>query len=320
MKKVLVVIPMTEEEKQQLSGILPDGVITYSKSKEVTIEEVQESEIILGNVSPKKIQGSKKLKWLQLNSAGTDGYCVDGVLPEGTILTNASGAYGVAISEHMLGMILALQKKLYTYYENQKEHRWQDEGNVTGIYGTTTLIVGLGDIGGEFAKRMKALGSYTIGIRRTKGEKPDYLDELRTMEELNELLPRADFVSLSLPSTPETRNLFQKDRFALMKPSSILINVGRGNAIDTEALCDALEEHCIAGACLDVTEPEPLPVDHRLWNIPGVIITPHISGMYHMEETRKRIVKISLTNLQHYLNGEKLINVVNFETGYRFRQ
>lgn len=167
---------------------------------------------------------------------------------------------------------------------------------------------------------MKALGSYTIGIRRTKGEKPDYLDELRTMEELNELLPRADFVSLSLPSTPETRNLFQKDRFALMKPSSILINVGRGNAIDTEALCDALEEHCIAGACLDVTEPEPLPVDHRLWNIPGVIITPHISGMYHMEETRKRIVKISLTNLQHYLNGEKLINVVNFETGYRFRQ
>lgn len=110
MKKVLVVIPMTEEEKQQLSGILPDGVITYSKSKEVTIEEVQESEIILGNVSLKKIQGSKKLKWLQLNSAGTDGYCVDGVLPEGTILTNASGAYGVAISEHMLGMILALQK------------------------------------------------------------------------------------------------------------------------------------------------------------------------------------------------------------------
>jgi phosphoglycerate dehydrogenase-like enzyme len=219
----------------------------------------------------------------------------------------------------MLGMLLEIKKKLNLYYINQKKHIWKDEGNVTSIEGSTTLIIGLGDIGGDFARKIKALGSYTIGVRRTKGDKPEYIDELHTMEELDSLLPRADVVALSLPGTKETYRLFNKDKFNLMKKAAIILNVGRGTAICSEDLCDALENGVIRGAGLDVTDPEPLPADHRLWDVPGVVITPHISGQYHLPETLRRIVNISIENLERFKNHEPLKNIVDFETGYRMK-
>ena len=315
--RILVVIPLNEEEKEKLQSKMPEAEYIFIFTEEITDELVKGADIIIGNVPPQYIKGSKKLKWLQLNSAGTDGYCEAGVIPEGAYLTNATGAYGLAISEHMLGLVLEIKKKLNLYYRNQMEHIWKDEGNVTSIEGSTTLVVGLGDIGGDFARKMKALGSYTIGIKRTKGEKPEYIDELYTMEDLDALLPKADIVALSLPGTKDTYHLFNKDKFNLMKKDAIIINVGRGNCICIEDLCDALEKRIISGAGLDVTEPEPLPAEHRLWDAPGVVITPHISGFFHLPETLRRIVNISIENLEHFKKQEPLKNIVNFETGYR---
>lgn len=315
--RILVVIPLNEKEKERLQSKMPEAEYIFICAKEITEELVKSADIIIGNVPPQYIKGSKKLKWLQLNSAGTDGYCDDGVIPEGAYLTNATGAYGLAISEHMLGLVLEIKKKLNLYYRNQIEHMWKDEGNVTSIEGSITLVVGLGDIGGDFARKMKALGSYTIGIKRTAGQKPEYLDELYTMEALNTLLPKADIVALSLPGTKDTYHLFNKDKFNLMKKNAIIINVGRGNCICTEDLCDALENGIISGAGLDVTEPEPLPADHRLWDVPGVVITPHVSGFFHLPETLRRIVNISIENLEHFNNKEPLKNIVDFNTGYR---
>ena len=168
------------------------------------------------------------------------------------------------------------------------------------------MIVGLGDIGGEFAKRLKALGAYTIGIRRKSTNKPDYLDELHQMEQLNDLLPKADIVALSLPATKLTNGIINKKTLSLMKKDAVIINVGRGTAIDTDALCDALEKGNLLGAALDVTDPEPLPSDHRLWKIKNAIITPHVSGGYSLEETRNRIVNISVENLEAFLRGKKM--------------
>jgi phosphoglycerate dehydrogenase-like enzyme len=315
--RILVVIPLNEDEKERLQSKMPEAEYVYLPSAEITEELVKDSDIIIGNVPPQYIKGTKKLKWLQLNSAGTDGYCEKGVIPEGAYLTNATGAYGLAISEHMLGMLLEIKKKLNLYYINQKKHIWKDEGNVTSIEGSTALVVGLGDIGGDFARKMKALGSYTIGVKRTIGEKPEYIDELYTMEALDTLLPRADIVALSLPGTKDTYHLFNKDKFKLMRKDAIILNVGRGSAICTEDLCDALENGMIRGAGLDVTDPEPLPADHRLWDVPGVVITPHISGFFHLQETLSRIVNISIDNFEHFIKQEKLKNIVNFETGYR---
>lgn len=315
--RILVVIPLNEKEKEKLQSKMPEAEYIFISTKEITDELVKSADIIIGNVPPQYIKGSKKLKWLQLNSAGTDGYCEAGIIPEGAYLTNATGAYGLAISEHMLGLVLEIKKKLNLYYRNQTEHIWKDEGNVTSIEGSTTLVVGLGDIGGDFARKMKVLGSYTIGIKRTKGEKPEYIDELYTMEDLDALLPKADIVALSLPGTKDTYHLFNRDKFNLMKKDAIIINVGRGNCICTEDLCDALENGIISGAGLDVTEPEPLPAEHRLWDASGVVITPHISGFFHLPETLRRIVNISIENLEHFKKQEPLKNIVDFKTGYR---
>lgn len=320
MRKVLVTIPVEDRHKIYFENIGKDCAFEYVESSEVVRDQVEDASVIIGNVPPEMLRTAGKLEWLQLNSAGADLYCKPGVLKPGTLLTNATGAYGLAISEYMVGTALMLQKKLNLYRDNQKKHQWKDEGGVTSIWGSTTLVIGLGDIGGEFAKRMKALGSHTIGIRKNLSHKPEYLDELFTNEQLDEMIPRADFISLSLPNTPETYHIIDEKRLRSMKKDAYLINVGRGTAIDTDALCKVLREGHLGGCALDVTDPEPLPADHPLWDFDNVIITPHISGQYHLQETLERIIRISGSNLEKFLNGTRLDNLVNFETGYRERQ
>lgn len=315
--KILVTIPVEKRHRKRLEEIAPEADFFYRAAADVSREFAWDMDIIIGNVSPERIAGTKRLKWLQLNSAGTDGYLEKGVLPKGAALTNATGAYGLAISEHMLGMALGLKKKLYQYAKNQAEGIWRDEGDVTSIWGATTLVIGLGDIGGEFAMRMKALGSYVIGIRRTEAPKPAFADELYPLDRLEECLGRADIVAMSLPGTKETYRLMDRERLKRMKRDAILLNVGRGTAVDTEALCDALEQGWIGGAGLDVTDPEPLPPGHRLWKAPNLILTPHVSGQYHLKETHERILRIAMENLEAFLRGGKLKNVVDFQTGYR---
>ena len=320
MQRILVTIPMDQSWQNRLAAIAPDWDILYREPENVTREDVAQASVILGNVEPSMLEGVSALKWIQLNSAGADAYTRPGLLPEGALLTNATGAYGLAISEHMLGMVLEIQKKLYLYRDNQRQSLWRDEGGVTSIWGSVTLTVGLGDIGGEFARRMKALGSYVIGVKRTPGKKPEWLDELYTMEGLDSLLPRADIISLSLPQTPDTVHLMNEKRLSALKPSAVLINVGRGSAIDTDALVRVLERGHLAGAGMDVTDPEPLPPDHPLWRVPNAIITPHVSGFYHLPETLNRIRNIALENMTRYLAGEPLKNPVDFSTGYRKSQ
>ena len=316
-ERILVTLPVQEQHKQLLESIAPDSEFIYIPRGKVTEEDVQAADIIIGNCPPAMIKGSPRLKWLQLNSAGANGYTDPGVLPEGAYLTNGTGAYGLALSEHLLGMLLVLMKKLNAYQEDQKAHIWGDHGTVTSIWGSKTLVVGLGDIGGEFAKRMHALGSSVIGIKRTPGEKPDYLEALYQMDALADCLKEADIVCLSLPGTGATRHTINKEMLSLMKPTAILLNIGRGTAIDTDALIEALQNGTIAGAAMDVTDPEPLPADHPLWDASNVLITPHISGQYHLPETFEHIVRIAADNLRRYKAGEPLANQVDFATGYR---
>ncbi len=317
MNQILVVIPVEDCHKAMLEAAAPSAEFIYSSPKAVTSEQVQSADIIIGNVPAKLIAGSKKLRWLQLNSAGTDGYTVPGVLPEDALLTNATGAYGLAISEHLLACLLHLMKKLNHYQREMETHTWQDHGAVTSIYGSKTLVVGYGNIGSEFAVRMHALGSSVTGIRRNKTEKPDYLAGLYQMDRLHECLKDADIVVSCLPGTKETYHVFDADAFAAMKPGAFFLNVGRGNAVDSYALAEALNCGHLAGAAVDVTEPEPLPADHPLWDAKNMLITPHVSGGYHLKETHERIIRIAVENLRRFTNGEALKNNVDFATGYR---
>ena len=314
---ILILLPINEIQKKLIEGASPNSKYIYKTQTSVDKQTVQQADIIIGNPPAEMLIDSPNLKWLQLNSAGSDAYIKEGILNKGVVLTNATGAYGLAISEHIIGVLLQLFKKLHVYRNNQKLHLWKDEGEVKSIYGARILIVGLGNIGEEFAKRMKAFGAYTIGVRRSNSKKPDCIDELYLMDKIDELLPTVDVVALSLPSTKDTYKMFSMERLKLMKKGAAILNVGRGNVLDTDALCDLVESGYLLGAGLDVTDPEPLPKDHRIWDIENIIITPHISGGYHIPETLEKIVQISAKNLKSFINGEELMNIVDFSTGYR---
>lgn len=317
MKEVLVTIPVSQEQREYLESKGPGCHFYYKSVKETTDEEVQRANVIIGGMDTDRIRESKNLEWIQLRSAGADHFCQKGILAPGTILTNATGAFGPEISEYMLGAVLLLYKNFHLYQKNQEKHLWRYAAEARAIQGSTTLVIGLGDIGGNFARKMHALGSRVIGVKRNAGPKPDYVDQLFTTEGLDEALPQADIVALSLPNTPETRHIIEARRLALMKPSAILINVGRGTSVDTDALCQALTAGRLGGCVLDVTEPEPLPEDHPLWDAPNVVITPHISGLSERKEIQEHIVRLAGENLERFLMGKPLINEVDFATWYR---
>ena len=329
-KRALVTIPTGERHRNLLQQAAPGWEFRFRGTdtlvcapqealpgQPVTQEDVDWAQVILGNVPAAMLHGSPALEWLQTNSAGVEPYIQPGVLAGDTLLTNATGAYGLAIAEHMLGMLLELFKKLELYRDAQKSGAWQSQGAVKAVYGSTVLVLGMGDIGGEFAARCKALGAKVIGVRRSPRPCPEYADEVHLLEDLDSLLPQADVVAIALPGTDATRGLMSRERLAKMKEGAVLLNVGRGFIVDTEALCDALERGHLSGAGVDVTDPEPLPPIHRLWNIPTAVVTPHISGFYHLRETHERIVGIFLENLRHFQAGEPLRNLVDFATGYR---
>lgn len=315
---ILVTPPVNERQKEKLLLAAPGQEMVFRLKEEVTAEHLKNAEVILGNLrDPRQLAHCERLKWIQLNNAGTEGYCEKGIMPEGALLANATGAYGLAISEHMIGCLFELRKKLRLYYKNQLSHEWKPEGHVGVVEGSAVLVIGLGDIGSAFGKKMRALGCRVIGVKRRVGEKPEWLDELYGMEELEKILPRADVIALSLPGNPSTYHTLNRERIALLRESAIVLNVGRGTAIDTEALCDALYAGKIGGAALDVTDPEPLPADHPLWDAPNTVITPHISGGFSLPETLEQIVDLFAENLRHYLAGEQLENIVDFSTGYK---
>lgn len=289
----------------------------FTETPPVSQEDVDWADVILGNVKENFLHGGENLKWLQTDSAGVEAYVKPGALASGAMLTNATGAYSLAISEHMLAMTLAILKKLELYRDAQLQERWESLGAARSICGSTVLILGMGDTGGAFGRQCKALGAKVIGVRRANTQKPDYADEVHLIGDLDTLLPQADIVAVTLPGTEATRNLLDRRRIGLMKPGAVLLNSGRGYIVDTEALCDALECGALGGAGLDVVQPEPLPTGHRLWQIPTAIVTPHISGGWHLRETHTRVVNIFIENLKRFLAGEPLKNQVDFTTGYR---
>lgn len=316
--KLLCAVSLTDEQKKRIEEKLPDTKIEYSGYLVENEDKLNGVDVIFGNVKPDYLEKCDTLKWVQLASAGTDGYLP--LIDRGILLTNATGGYGETISEHILAVLLMLQKKLHIYHDNMYSHTWQRKGSVLAIKGSTCLIIGMGDIGGAFAKRMKMLGAYIIGVRRADMRKPDYCDELYTMDKLDELLPRADSVVMVLPDTPLTHGVMNKGRLALMKETAILINVGRGTAIVQEDLVEALNNDKLWGASIDVAVPEPLPADSPLWTAKNLIITPHSSGGFSLPQNTDDVMDIFLENYERYSGDKRLYNLVDLETGYAERR
>lgn len=322
----LIRTKITDKSLDKLLNILNKKYKVVVRNNEIykvhpfTDEELRNASVIIGNPSIHTLAKCENLKWLQLASSGADLYTNCGLInPEKTVLTNATGAYGHAIAEYMVAGVFSMTKKLHLYRDNQFNGQWTDLGFVKTIRKSKVLVVGLGDIGSQFAEKMNALGAEIYAIKRTVSKKADYVKSIDTLDNLDSLLPDMDIVALCLPNSAQTQNIISKRQLEIMKNDSILINVGRGNAVDTQALTDALRNNIIGGAILDVTNPEPLPSYHPLWRQKNVIITPHISGGYHAQETIDSIEAIFIENAAHIVNDEPLINQVDFTTGYKKR-
>ena len=226
------------------------------------------------------------------------------------MLASASGAYGQAVSEHMLAMLLSMMKRLPAYRDAQRAHEWVDLGSVTSLSGARVLVLGAGDIGTHFARLCASLGARVTGVRRRPSEPHAPFSAMGTFDELPELLPQADVVASVLPSAPGTRRLADATFFSAMRGGAFFVNAGRGDLVVAEDLVAALESGHLAGAALDVTDPEPLPADHPLWDAPGALVTPHVSGWYHLPVTLDNIVGIAAENLARLERGEKPRNLV----------
>jgi phosphoglycerate dehydrogenase-like enzyme len=320
MQKRKLVIPqnLVPDLISKIKEIIPDWEVIVGKDPSIWQEHLKDAEIILGwkkNLEPFCLAPESKLKWIQSWTAGVDYFPLQRLQERNIALTSANGVHVNPISETIISLMLALTRKIHTYVKNQQEKIWHHEHLKLEMHGKTIGIIGVGNIGKETAKIAKAFGMTVLGVRYS-GKPEEYVDEMYTINQLHTLLPKCDYVVITLPLTKETSHLFGAEQFHLMKPSSFFINIGRGEIVVEEELIEALKGGKIAGAGLDVFETEPLLPESPLWEMDNVIITPHTAGA--TEHYNQRLVEnIFLPNLLTYLDGEvPTINLVNFLKGY----
>lgn len=301
---------------EALRAAVPGVVISCIPRESVKTADLIESEIIFGWPPQNALKELTRLKWLHLPSAGANNFTDISMFADPSIiLTKSSGTFGVPISEHVLGMMIALSRNFPLHYNAQQKGEWgRDRPEALELFGSNVLILGLGDIGTEVCKRLSGFGCNITGIRRDPSVLHEFASAVLPVSQLRESLPNADYIVICLPGTAETSKLIGYEEFALMKKRAIIINIGRGTVIDTDALVDALKNHKIGGAGVDVTDPEPLPAGHPLWNAGNVLITPHVSALSPLSADRRLAIFTDL--LKRYLSGQKMYNVVDFVSGY----
>jgi D-2-hydroxyacid dehydrogenase (NADP+) len=279
---------------------------------------VRDAEVMLGFCSAALLKNAHKLRWFQHYGSGVNHCMYPGIEKKNFILTNNQHSSAPPIAEHVIAMMMMLTRGLTEFHGNQARGLWQRRDSIDfpmiEISGKTMLVAGLGGIGTEVARRASALGMHVVATRHSSRKGPDFVDYVGLPPELYDLAKKADVVVNALPLTDETRGLFDKKFFDTLKPGAYFISVGRGQSTVTADLVAALREGRLAGAGLDVTDPEPLPPDHVLWTLPNVIITPHVAGI--TDRGFERGWLIIRENLRRYINGEKLLNVVDVEKGY----
>jgi len=317
---IIVCMPVTEEHKKWLYEAAGEDELIFCEQNELPEDALARAEVIIGNPPVDCLKNANRLKLLQINSAGTGSYPILEQLQPQAALCCATGSYGLAISEHMIGSLLMMMKNLSFYRDQQFEGKWESHGFVDAIAGSRVLVLGMGDIGSSFAERMHALGATVVGVRRSAAETPSYCEAVYPVEQLDEILPQFDIIGMSMPETPETIGMMNEKRFALMKDGVYIVNVGRGSAIDQDALLGALRSGKVKGASLDVTTPEPLPADHPLWKEPRCVITPHISGGYRLPATHSKIIQLACRNLTALREGRPLESQVDYATTYSRRR
>jgi phosphoglycerate dehydrogenase-like enzyme len=295
------------------------------------ISEIEDSDAFLGKISPDMLASATRLQWVQSFTASLEHYLFPELVSHPCILTNMRGLFSDVIADQVIGYIVCFARNLHIYIRNQMSAYWEpcggESGRVNFAAGPGVVnpidrqhqqlsdqvlgIVGFGEIGKEIARRASAFGMRILAVDPIPQVKPEYVESIKSITSLDSLLAQSDYVVIAAPHTPQTKGMFHLDVLRKMKSDGYLINIGRGAIVVLNDLVSALETKMIAGTALDVFETEPLPKEHPLWKFPNVIITPHIAG--YSPKIAERHFRVIAENVQRFMEGKPLINVVNKE-------
>jgi phosphoglycerate dehydrogenase-like enzyme len=318
-KKVLLRVD-TEERLAGFRAVAPGVEIVRVSTVAEAAAQASDAQVLIGFCNEEILAAGPRIHWIQVYSSGVDRCVVNPGMKTGNkLLTNGQRIASPALAEHAIAMMMTLARGLDVFHTNQLKSNWQrsvdlGSGEFMELEGRTVLVVGLGGIGTQTAKRAHGLGMRVVATRGSRREGPEFVEYVGLADELLDLTRQADVVINTAPLTDRTRGIFNAEFFTAMKPTAYFISVGRGASTVTDDLIAALNQGQIAGAGLDVTDPEPLPADHPLWTTPRVIISPHTAG--RSDKSRDRLYLLVQENLRRYVAGEPLLSVVNIERGY----
>ena len=315
--KILLQGRVDGESLKRLESIVGDEhTYVAPSSREELIEEGRDVEIFFGFCSEDIFPHLPNIKWIQSSSAGMDKHMYPALRQSDVVLTNAAGLYAKHVADQAFALLLGLARGIHESVRNQDKHQWGGRRSMPMIEidGFKIGIVGMGGIGMEMAKRAKGFDMHVIAVDAYRTDKPDNVDELVGMDQLSNVMSQVDVVMIACPLTEETRGLINKDNLSVMQSTAFFINVARGPIVNEPDLIEILQEGTIAAAGLDVTEVEPLAAESPLWDFDNVIISPHSAG--GSQHRIRRITEFFLDNLERYLKGEELKNVVNKQLGF----
>jgi len=317
--KKVVLMGADEAVAARMREVAPGAAVVAAADRAAAVREAADADVVIGACAADVIGAGPEIRWMQHLYAGVERcLAIPGFRDRGIVLTNMQKVAGSVMAEHVLAFMFGLTRGFASYIPAQAKGEWADEAvpesRMWEVKGRTMLVVGLGGIGTEVAKRAHALGMTVIATRNSGTEGPDYVAEVGLADRLLPFAGRADVIVSTLPLTPETKGLMNKAFFDAAKRGALFINVGRGATVVTDDLVAALGDGRLGGAGLDVTDPEPLPPDHPLWHAPNTIITPHVSASLEGNEVPRWI--LARENLRRYVAGDKLLSEVDVGKGY----
>jgi phosphoglycerate dehydrogenase-like enzyme len=307
--------------RERLQKEFPDVRVVQLENYDRVPEEIADTDVFIGwSLRPEQFRSAKRLKWIHSPAAAVHQLMFPELIGSNVVVTNSSPVHGPVVAEHAIAVLVALAKRLPQAMRYQAKKKWaqallwNERPRPREVEGATVAVIGVGGIGGEFIRRAKALGMNVLAVRQNAAKGTAGADEVYSAAQLDQVLPRADYVLLSTPVTPATSALINAERLAKMKADAYLINVGRGTLVDEPALIDALKAHRIAGAALDVFEEEPLPEESPFWSLDNVLITPHTAGV--TEGLWERHYNLIAENLRRFNDGRPLLSEVDKKEGY----
>lgn len=318
----VLVARMDEADIAKLRAAVPGAKIIPVDDEQEALANVAKADALVGIVTEELVQKGKRLKWIHVYSAGVDRYRFPALVESDITFTNSKVIQGPNVADQAMALLLVLTRRVHDAIRAAPEKDWRGMRNSiresgkrpVELHDKTALVIGLGGIGTAIGERARGFGMKVVGIKRNTSEKPDWVESVHTADALPELLPNADVVFLAVPLTRETEGMYGTDEFAAMKDGAFLVNIARGKIIDTDAMLAAAQTGRLGGIGLDVTDPEPLPPDHPLWDQPDVVITPHMGGT--SDRVWERRFELTSRNLDAFVKGEAMENVVDKKSGY----